>query len=308
MDQLIHTQVITLFLLMGAGLIARKTGCLTGPVIQGLSRLLLEYCLPALVFVSFLRPFDAGMLASAGRMFLYSLLVNLLLVLVGFFLFMKAAPEQRPALRFITAFSNCGFMGIPLLAAVFPGDGVFYGAVFGMAFNLVCFTLGVLMFNTGDRRPGLGRLLLNPVILGTLAGFACFLGSVRLPAAVTGCFGLLGGMTPPVSMMVVGAMLAEAKVRDILAGPVGYAVSAARLLLAPLLTLAVCRLFHVAPALARVMVLLEALPAATLVAVFGEKYGGDRAFISRCTFLSTVLSLVTIPVIVQVMGWCIPWL
>jgi len=52
-----------------------------------------------------------------------------------------------------------------------------YGAVFGMAFNLVCFTLGVLMFNPGGQRPGLGRLLLNPVILGTLAGFACFLGS-----------------------------------------------------------------------------------------------------------------------------------
>jgi predicted permease len=302
LNQLILTQVFTLFLLMGAGVAARRTGCFTDAVTHGLSDLLMNFCLPMLVLASFLRPFDPGMLANAGRMLLYSLLVNLLLVLTGFLLFMKAPAGKRPVLRFITAFSNSGFMGLALLAAVFPDVGVFYGAVFGMGFNLCAFTFGILFFHAGGRRPDLRGLFLNPVILSTLAGLACFLGSVRVPLAVVGGLGLMGGMTMPVSMLIIGAMLAEARPMDILGGPAEYAVSAARLLLAPLLTLALCLLLRVDPTIAKVLVLLEALPAATIVAIFGERYGGDRAFISRCTFLTTALSLLTLPVIVKLMG------
>jgi len=305
LNQIILTQVFTLFLLMGAGVVARKAGCFSDAAAKGVSDLLMDFCLPMLVFVSFQRRFDPAMLANAGRMILYSLLVVLLLVLASFLLFLRAPANQRPVLRFITSFSNSGFMGIPLLAAIFPDVGVFYGAVFGIAFNLVAFTFGVMFFSTGGERPSLARLCLNPVILATFAGMACFLCSIRLPEAVTGGLSLMGGMTMPMSMLIIGAILAEARPRDILGGPGEYAACAGRLLLAPLLTVAVCALLRVDPTISRVLVILEALPGATIVAVFGERYGGDMAFISRCTFLTTILSLVTIPAMVQVMGWFI---
>jgi len=301
LNHLILTQVLTLFLLMGVGLAARRVGCITEAVSKGLSEFLMSFCMPMLVLSSFLRPFSAGMLANAGRMLLYGLIINLMLVGLGRLLFLKASPEKRPALAFITAFSNSGFMGIPLLAALFPIGGVFYGAVFGIAFTVCMFTLGVMLFNPGGSRPSLGQVLLNPVILSTFAGILCFLFSVRLPVPVTSCLNLVGGMTSPLSMLIIGAMLGEVKLRDIWGGPAEYAVSAARLLLAPLLTLVVCRLLHVDPILARILVILEALPAATIVAVFAEKYDGDRAFVSRCTFLTTALSILTIPIMVKVM-------
>jgi predicted permease len=177
--------------------------------------------------------------------------------------------------------------------------------VFGIAFNLVAFTFGVMFFSTGGERPNLARVCLNPVLLATFAGMACYMGSVRFPEAVTGGLALMGGMTMPMSMLIIGAMLAEAKFRDLLGGLGEYAACAGRLLLAPLLTMAVCRLLRVDPTISRVLVILEALPGATIVAMFGERYGGDMAFISRCTFLTTVLSLATIPAMVQVMGWLI---
>jgi predicted permease len=302
LNQIILTQVFTLFLLMGVGIAARKAGCFTDAVAKGLSDLLMDFCLPALVLVSFQRRFDPAMLANAGRMLASSLLVILFLVLAAWVLFLKAPAGQRPVLRFITAFSNSGFMGIPLLAAIFPGMGVFYGAVFGIAFTLVAFTFGVMFFSTGGERPSLVRLCLNPVLLATFAGLACFMCSVRFPEAVTGGLGMMGAMTMPMSMLIIGAMLAEARPRDVLGGPWDYAACCGRLLLAPLLTMAVCALLRLDPTICRVLVILEALPGATIVAMFGERYGGDMACISRCTFLTTALSLVTIPAMIQVMG------
>lgn len=301
MNHLIFSQVFTLFLLMGVGLVAKRAHCLPDAAVKGLADLLLAFCLPMLVFVSFLRPFSPGLMANAVRMLGYSLLVIGMLTGVGVLLFRKAAPDQRPTLQFITAYSNSGFLGIPLLAAIFPEAGVFYGAIFGIAFNVIVFTIGVLLFAPRGVRPSLAKVLLNPVILATLAGLLCFLGSARPPEPVSAAIALMGGMTTPLSMLIIGAMLAEAKPRDLLGRPAEYAVCAARLVLAPLLTLALCALLRVDPALARVLVLLEALPAATLVAVFAEKYGGDRAFVSRCTFLTTVLSLATLPAVLKVL-------
>jgi predicted permease len=298
--RLIFTQVMILFLLLGVGAAARRT-CLSAEGVKGMAGLVMGFGLPMMVFASFMRPFDRSLLGSAGRMLGYSVLVMLLLLLAGMLLFRRARADRRPALRFMTAFSNSVFMGFPLLAAVFPDRGVFLGAAFTVGFNLVAYTLGIMLFHPGESRPGLRKLLLNPVLLGTYAGLACFLGSVRLPAAAAGAINLVAGMTSPMSMLIIGATLAEAKLRDLAGGPAEYLLSAARLLMAPLLTLLVCRLLHADALLTRILVILEAMPAAAIVAVFVETYGGDRVFASRCTFLSTALSLATIPLVVNVM-------
>jgi predicted permease len=301
LNELILSQVLVLFLLMGVGLVARRTGFVTAEVSKGLAGFLLNIALPMLVFASFLRPFDRALLASGGRMLLCSLAVTLSLTLLAKGLYRRAPLERRGALQFITAFSNSGFMGIPLLAVLFPGEGVFYGAVFAIAFNIVAFTLGIMMFDPGSGRPSLGKVFLNPVVLATGAGIVAFLCSLRLPGPVVACLNLVGSMTSPLSMVIIGAMLAEAKARDLLGGGAEWGVCGARLLLAPLVTLLLCRLLGADPLITRILVILEALPAATIVAVFAEQYGADLLFVSRCTFLTTALALATIPLVVKIM-------
>ena len=219
--RLIFTQVMILFLLLGVGAAARRT-CLSAEGVKGMAGLVMGFGLPMMVFASFMRPFDRSLLGSAGRMLGYSVLVMLLLLLAGMLLFRRARADRRPALRFMTAFSNSVFMGFPLLAAVFPDRGVFLGAAFTVGFNLVAHTLGIMLFHPGESRPGLRKLLLNPVLLGTYAGLACFLGSVRLPAAAAGAINLVAGITSPMSMLIIGATLAEAKLRDLAGGPAEY--------------------------------------------------------------------------------------
>ena len=166
MSSVIFTQVFTLFLMMAVGVAAGRTRCLTEVAVTGLSGLLMRLCLPMMVFAAFLRPFQADLLASALHMLLASLAVQTLLVGLGVLLFHRARPERRGALQFITAFSNSGYMGLPLLAVLYPERGVFYGAIFTMAFMITAFSLGIMLFS-GGARPKARTFLLNPVILAT---------------------------------------------------------------------------------------------------------------------------------------------
>nr|WP_320133844.1 AEC family transporter [uncultured Holophaga sp.] len=295
MNQLIFSQVLTLFLLMGVGLGARRLGAFTPEVNRGLSAFLMNTCMPALILVSFLRPFSSGMLRGAGRMLLYTLAIHLVLALLAWLLFRRVPGGKRPTLQFLTLFSNSGFLGLPLLALLFPMGGVFFGAVYNLISALFMFTLGVAYFSPRETRPGPGLLLKNPVILSTLAGILCFLFSVRLPGPILSAFNMLGGMTSPLSVLILGAMLGEMRLRDLLGSPSEYLLSAVRLLVAPALTLLLCRLLRVDPVLERILVILQALPGATIVAAFAERYDSDRVFASRCTFLTTLLSLLTLP-------------
>jgi len=305
LNQLLVNQVITLFLLMGVGFAARRMGGFSRELTRGLSGLLVNVCMPALIVGAFLRPFDPTMLASAGRLLGCTFLVHLALVPVAWVVFRRAPALRRPSYRFITLFSNSGFLGIPLLGQLFPTHGVFYGAVYNVIGALFMFTLGIIYFLPGQAEPGephpwrraleLGALARNPVILSTLVGLVCFLGSVRLPLPATTALSLVGGMTSPLSVLIIGALLGDMELKGMLGGAWDYLLCAVRLLAAPLITLGLCRLLRVSPELERILVILQALPGATIVAAFAERYDSDRQTASRCTFLTTLLSLLTLP-------------
>ncbi|MBP1628390.1 MAG: transporter [Holophagaceae bacterium] len=297
----IVNQVIILFLLLLTGFYARKRHFIDDRVNRGLSDLLLNITMPLLVFVSFLRPFEKALLAGAGRMLALSILMNILLLLLGRLLFFKAPPHRQAPWRFITAFSNCGFMGIPLLASLFPDVGVFYGAVFQLPFWIFMFSSGITLFTGRTSFREAWKAVMNPIMIATLAGILFYLCSLRLPHPVTQAMAMVGNMTTPLSMMIIGVMLAEVKATEVFSGVSIYMISAVRLLLAPALTFLVCRLFHADPVITRILVVIEALPAAATVAVFSQIYGGDNAYTSRCVFLTTALSLLTLPLVVRLL-------
>ncbi|WP_005031278.1 AEC family transporter [Holophaga foetida] len=294
-------QVIILFLLLVVGFYARKRGFIDERVNRGLSDLLLNVTMPLLVLVSFLRPFEKAMLGRAGEMLALSILMNILLLLLGKAMFFKAPQHRQAPWRFITAFSNCGFMGIPLLASLFPDVGVFFGAVFQLPFWVFMFSSGITLFTGKTRFKDMWKAVMNPILMATLAGIVLYLCSVPFPRPVTQTMTMVGNMTTPLSMMIIGAMLAEVKAKEVFSGVSIYMISAVRLLLAPALTFLVCRLFHADPVITRILVVIEALPSAATVAVFSQIYGGDNAYTSRCVFLSTALSLLTLPLVVRLL-------
>ena len=219
--------------------------------------------------------------------------------------FVRDGDESRErTLRFAVIFSNAGFMGIPLQQAVLGADGVFYGGVFVGVFNLFCWTYGLCLMS-GSRdivRPL--RLLTNPGLVGIVLALVLFFGSVRLPAPLAEPVKMLADLNTPVAMIVIGYFLAGARMRTVLMMPKALFVMGLRLLMVPFLVLLVvwcvasgCPAVADAKMLTAVVIAASA-PVAALTSVFSATYGRDTALAAGVVAFSTLLSILTMPIIV----------
>ena len=300
MDQIIVNQVIILFLLMAAGGIMRKKGLLNETLASGLSVILINLSLPALILKSFMFAFSLHLLLNGLMVFGLSVIVHASLFVIAKIAFSRYSADKRTVLVFAGIFPNAGFMGLPLIDALFGQVGVFYASIFMIPYNLFLWTYGQDLFcKEKPNTPLLRRMItysLNPAIIATGAGLLLFLFSIKLPVPVTSALSMLGGMTLPLSMIIVGNRIAQVYAVDLISDKDVYYNSLVRLILVPVATFGILKLFGVDPEIARACVAVEAMPAAVIAVVFAQMYEGDAIFASKCVVIQHALSLITIPV------------
>jgi predicted permease len=239
--------------------------------------------------------YSRPMLAAAGQVFAFSLFLHLFAFLIGFVLYRPYPEPTRKVLRFVTIFSNCGFMGFPLLESLYGKTGVFYGSFYVFAFHLFIWTIGVRIFTGQQDRSSLKKVVTNPNIIAVGLGMVFFLLSIKLPAPVHSALAMVGAMNTPLSMLVVGSILSEIRFKELFSGFSLYYGTFARLVMIPLCSLFITNLLGFPPLLQGVCVLSTATPAAALTTAFAEEHNGDSHLASRLIFLSTVLSMGTLP-------------
>lgn len=294
-SSIIINQVLVLFFIIIIGFLVRKTGVFTQASTKSLTGFLVNVTCPLAIFTSFQMDYSASMLAGAGQVLIFALFIHFFAVLLGLGLYKPFPEPTKKVLRFITIFSNCGFMGFPLLESLYGKAGVFYGSFYVFAFHLFIWTVGVRIYTGRRDRSPWKQVLTNPNIIAVLLGLACFLLSLKLPAPVYTALEMVGAMNSPLSMLVVGSLLAEVKFTELFSGIALYYGTLIRLIVIPLVALLTTNLFPFPPLLQGVCVLLSAAPAAALTTVLAEKYDSDAHLASRLIFLSTVLSLFTLP-------------
>jgi predicted permease len=299
MDKSVVTaQVATLFLIMAVGFIARKQKILTPDLTKGFSDLLLNITSPFLALSSFQFAFSRDMLAAAGMVLVFALVVHVAGILVGKILFARFPDATGKILRFITIFSNCGFMGYPVIGSIFGQRGIFLTSIYVAVFTTFIWTYGVFIFTgKADRRSLIGALL-NPGIIAVFLGMLLFLFSLKLPLPVAQTLQAVGSMTTPLSMIIVGSMLTEVKPGDLFSGWAIYYGALLRLLILPFVTLFILKGIGFKGILLGVCVLTVAMPAAAISVPLAESNRGDVFFASRIVFLTTILSVVTIPMVI----------
>ena len=292
--------IAILFILIGAGFLCMKGGILTRAGISGITSFVVNVTLPALILQSMQVPVTDAMLAQ---------LAPFLLVLVAFYAVSFAAAFLVPkisgtssdletgVIRFMMIFSNLGFMGFPVSAAVFGPESLFYVSIFNMTFSLLVFSVGVILL-----RPDMGRyldkkLFLNPGIVASGVGLGLFLTGARIPGPFADALDLLGSVTSPLAMIIVGALLATLPAERLFTDRAVWTVASFRLLVIPVALYLVLSPFIDDPLLLGVPVLLAAMPAAANTVMLAEEYHVDSALASRGVFLTTMLCIVTIPLI-----------
>jgi hypothetical protein len=287
------------------GYIARKRNYFDDRATRGMISLLLKVFLPGMIISAMYKPVTPQVLLQSMQFLLVSLVVYILLFLMALIvpMLLRAEEEEIGVFKFMTMFSNVGFMGYPVLQAVYGDEAIFFGAVYNMPFSLLIFTVGVLFLTRGQKRSMRDNwaLILNPGTVAVIIGLFLFITSIPLPEALVGTIKLLGDMTPPFSMIIVGAILAKIETDKMLGNWRVYAISLIRLLLIPLFILAALKLFTDNPLLLGVPVIIAAMPAAANTPILAEEYGGNGKLGSQGVLISTLLSVITIPVVVMVL-------
>jgi malate permease and related proteins len=299
MKTTIINQVIILALIMGIGILARKKGMLNAEVNSKLSDFLLNITLPCLIVTSFSFEYSAEMMNNVKMIFFYSVLIHIVLIFISKVFAVKFSEGSRKVIRFVTVFSNSGFMGFPVLLGLYGNIGVFYGAVFNVPWNIFMLSFGSMLFTGNKDLKSMRKVIIHPGIIATVIGMIMFVFSLSMPLPLGKALASVGAMTTPLSMIIVGSMLAEIKLKEVFSGFAVYYVSAVRLIAAPLITLAIMKLLNADHLLTEIAVTIEAMPAAVIATVLANKFGGDTKLASRCVFISTIISMVTIPLIVM---------
>lgn len=300
MNNTIINQITILMLMLIVGIILRKTKIVTNEVSKGLSNILMNLTLPFMILYSFNLKFSADMLKKGIMMLLYSIAIHIILIILSKLLYLKFENSKKSVLKFATVFSNCGFVGFPVTQGIFGSIGVFYTSIFLISFNVFIWSYGVMLFSSKSDLKSIKKNLINTPIIFTALGIIIFLFSIKLPSPVLKTLESIGNMTTPISMLIIGAMLADVKLKDVFKGFDIYYLNFVKLIVAPLLVCVMLKMLGSDKTLLYICVILVSMPTASLIGVFAEKYNADKITSSKCVFLTTILSIITIPIVVSV--------
>lgn len=291
----IVSKVLVMLVLILVGYYLKKKGMLTDAGTEQITNLLIKIVTPCLIITAFIdsrgKVSGTEMLVAAGIAVL-GMVIGLLLSLVSF---RKETPERKTVLRFSLMFNNMGFMGIPLVQGIVGEKGVVYASFGVVVFNIITWTYGYRMMNS-HAKLSWRTVLLNPGVIGLLIGIPLYFVNFTLPAAVIEPLILLAALNTPLAMIVIGGYVANVEMRAFVSDISVYQMSLLRLLVAPALLLAVLLLLRPSPDLLMAGIIQGATPVAANTVLFAVQYKKDSELASKSVAVSTILSVLTIPV------------
>lgn len=291
-------QVIIILLLIAVGFACRKFGMINQQTKKGIADILLVVSIPAATVNAFNNTFPREVLMDGLAIFIFGIIAHAATVLISRFIYARKPLGTRAVMSFVTVFSNCAFMGFPVMKSIFGDVGIFYASFYFMTFNIFLWTYGNMVFTGAAEKGAVRRAVLNTGTLAVVVSLILLLTPVKIPALGASVLNLLGSLTTPLAMLVIGATLAEVKLRTIFHGFAVYWLTALRLLILPAVAMVLLKIAGASHTAILAGTLLIGMPAASNTVMFAEKYDGDTILATRAVILSTVLSIVTIPLIV----------
>ncbi len=308
--RIILSQIFILAVVVIIGAIAAKFKVLTPESKDMLSKVIFNISLPLMLFTNFLK------LESTPRLLANSMIVILVSGFVILFLFLmgwlatrifKIKGREAAIFRAHSMFGNTIFLGFPLITALYGAEGLLYASMFQLISNLIMWTLGVVVLtheNGTSWKKNLIRVI-NPNTIATLTGLLFFLLSIKLPALLIKPLSELGSANTWLCMLYIGAMLAFSNAGDLLGKKSLYIISCNRLLFVPAILIS---LFAVLSAMAGIapdklvtsVIILEAsMPCMASVVIMAKELGADDHLAVGNVFVSTLLSIVTLPIVMM---------
>ncbi len=308
---IIAFQAVVMFILLLVGYLLYKRKLLGEDAAKQLSNIALSVINPIVIFNAYQKDFNSRLAIGLLYAVILALVSQAVLVLAAKMAVRKKNENFRIE-RFALAYSNCAFMGIPLVEATFGSEGVFYLTAYITAFNLFMWTHGVVLMSgesgktPAERAKSLLKILISPSIIAIILGLLCFFIGIRMPSIIALPLEYLGSMNTPLAMLVSGATIAKAGILKGFKCPRIYFLQLFKLIIVPMLLALLfipVRMAGVSSIITNVVLIAAAAPTASATIMFSYKYNRDAEYASGHFALSTIAGVLTMPLVLAFSDW-----
>ena len=296
--------MLKLFLLLVLGFVLFKCHIFDEYTNKKISALIINVASPMLIISSI-----AGVEGN-DKSIVFLMIGAGILMYIGFIILGKIInrifpfpKKDWPVYECMVVFANTGFMGYPVLLDVFGQEAVFYASLIHMAFNFFVYTYAILcLTKSDDSEFKLNfKQLLTPGIVLIFIGILIYLFDMQLPSVLMDTINSIGSLTAPLSMMMIGSSLAVYPIKDSFTDWRSYVFAFVRLIIVPFMTMIVCRLLHINPYYANITIITNAMPVGSMVLMLATQYNANVKIVTKNIVVSTLLSVITIPIVVATM-------
>ena len=295
-------QMLIFFFLMMLGYYSARKGVMDHKVSKSISWIVVNLANPALILSgglgeTVLGPFDILKAAalSAAVFFVLILIAELLLP------FLSWGKEELGVYKVMLVFSNMGFMGFPIISAIYGTYALMYASVFLIPFNLLIYTYGVLCMGGKGKKRGLAEVF-NAGVVACMVSFSISLLKISVSDMAVNAIQMLSNLTAPLSMMVIGASFADIRPKELVGDGKMLLFCAIRLLVIPVLGMMVIKSIINDPVLCGVCLVVLASPAGSMSVMLASQYEGSVETATKGVALTTLASVVTMPFLFRIMG------
>jgi hypothetical protein len=300
MASTILNQTIIMLILIGVGVICAKTKLISESSNKDLSKFVLQVVNPVVIFISYQKPYKAELAKNLLLTFVISIVVMSVLISLSYLFVRKKEGREFEIERFSSVYSNCGFMGIPLVNALFGDEGVFYLTAFITVFNLIVWTHGVILVSGEKDFKQVVKVFYSPTIISIILGLITFFLEVRLPDTALSALGFIKDVNTPMAMIVSGVTIAATDIPKLLKNYRVYYVCFLKLIVMPLILAVPLSLFTNFDDKVRMTVLVAAAaPPAAMCTLLSIRYGKNSVYASEIFTAGTILSVGTLPLVVK---------
>lgn len=296
--------MLKLFLLLILGFVLFKCHIFDEYTNKKISALIVNVASPMLIISSI-----AGVEGS-NKSIVFLMIGAGILMYIGFIILGKIInrifpfpKKDWPVYECMVVFANTGFMGYPVLLDVFGQEAVFYASLIHMAFNFFVYTYAIMCLTKGDDSEFKlnFKQLLTPGIILIFVGIFIYLFDIQLPSVLMDTINSVGSLTAPLSMMMIGSSLAVYPIKDSFTDWRSYVFAFVRLMIVPFVTMIMCRLLHIDAYYANITIITNAMPVGSMVLMLATQYNANVKIVTRNIVVSTLLSVITIPIVVATM-------
>lgn len=300
----IINQIAIFFLLIFIGYILARKNIINEQGNAALNSLLINIFMPSMIIASMRIEFSPKTLIESVYAIILGILVAFLSILIAkIYNIFNKNDENKGIYEFALIFSNAGFMGFPIVQGTLGDKALFYASFFSIPFSILTFTYGIFLLSSNEdknlKNTNL-KMFVNPPNVAVIIGIILFILRIKMPYAIDKTVSLLASSTVPISMLYIGSVLSSISIKSIFNNIKIYHIAIIRLIILPILVFCVFKYFVFNKLLISSITLITAMPVAGNLAALSERFGKDAVLGSKSIFVSTMLSVLTIPIIILI--------